>query len=42
MSETVFKQVNYTLSSLVDSIEIGNIGLPDIQRPFIWKNVKSP
>ncbi|HNO07407.1 MAG TPA: DUF262 domain-containing protein [Methanoregulaceae archaeon] len=40
MSETVFKQVNYTLSSLVDSIEIGNIGLPDIQRPFIWKNVK--
>ncbi|MGB4235864.1 MAG: DUF262 domain-containing protein [Methanoregulaceae archaeon] len=26
--------------SQVDSIEIGNIGLPDIQRPFIWKNVK--
>ncbi len=40
MSETVFKQVNYTLSSLVDSIEIGNIGLPDIQRPFVWKNAK--
>ncbi|HPP78267.1 DUF262 domain-containing protein [Methanospirillum sp.] len=40
MSETVFKQVNYTLSSLVDSIELGNIGLPDIQRPFVWKNAK--
>ena len=40
MSETVFKQVNYTLGSLVSSIELGNIGLPDIQRPFIWKNAK--
>ena len=40
MSETVFKQVNYTLSSLVTFIELGEIGLPDIQRPFVWKNAK--
>lgn len=40
MSETVFTNVNWTLGSLMDAIEMGNIGLPDIQRPFIWKNVK--
>lgn len=40
MSETVFKQVNYDLNSLVNYIEFGEIGLPEIQRPFIWKNAK--
>ncbi len=40
MSETVFKQVNYDLNSLVNYIELGEIGLPDIQRPFVWKNAK--
>lgn len=40
MSETVFKQVNYDLNSLVQYIELGEIGLPDIQRPFVWKNAK--
>jgi hypothetical protein len=40
MSETLFKQVNYDLGSLMNYIEIGDIGLPDIQRPFVWKNTK--
>lgn len=40
MSETVFKQVNYDLNALVKYIELGEIGLPDIQRPFVWKNAK--
>lgn len=40
MSDTVFKQVNYTASSLVEFIDLGVIGLPDIQRPFVWKNAK--
>ena len=40
MSETVFKDVRYDLNSLVQYIELGEIGLPDIQRPFIWKNAK--
>jgi uncharacterized protein with ParB-like and HNH nuclease domain len=35
MSETVFKQVNYDLNALVKYIELGEIGLPDIQRPFV-------
>ncbi len=40
MSETVFTEVRYDLNSLVKYIELGEIGLPDIQRPFIWKNAK--
>lgn len=37
MSETVFTQVNYSVQTLVDQIRMGIIGLPDIQRPFVWK-----
>lgn len=40
MSETVFKEVRYDLGSLVKFIELGEIGLPDIQHPFI-KNQNS-
>jgi hypothetical protein len=40
MSDTLFKQVNYDLDSLVKFIELGQIGLPDIQRPFVWPNRK--
>ena len=40
MSSTKFSQVNYTLTSLLDQIELGAIGLPDIQRPFVWSNTK--
>ncbi len=37
---TLFKEVNYSLSKLIHDIEMGEIGLPEIQRPFIWKNAK--
>ncbi len=40
MSETVFKKVDYTLGNLIEYIKMGEIGLPTIQRPFIWKNAK--
>ena len=40
MSETVFTQVNYTVQALVNHIDMGFIGLPDIQWPFVWKNNK--
>ncbi|MEI6149264.1 MAG: DUF262 domain-containing protein [bacterium] len=40
MSETVFTKVDYDLGSLVKYIELGEIGLPNIQRPFVWKNAK--
>lgn len=40
VSDTLFKQVNYTLGGLAQFIELGQVGLPDIQRPFVWKNAK--
>ena len=42
MSElkTCFKRVEYDLSGLLQYIDIGDIGLPDIQRPFVWSNAK--
>src|SRR2546423_14217573 len=40
MAETVFKKVDYTLKDLMGYIGLGEIGLPDIQRPFVWKNAK--
>jgi uncharacterized protein with ParB-like and HNH nuclease domain len=42
MSElkTCFKRVDYDLSGLLHYLDIGDIGLPDIQRPFVWSNTK--
>lgn len=42
MSEirTCFKKVDYTLDNLLNYIDLGDIGLPDIQRPFVWPNAK--
>jgi hypothetical protein len=42
MSElrTVFKRVDYDLGGLLHYIDIGDIGLPDIQRPFVWSAAK--
>lgn len=42
MSETgtVFKQVGHTVGGLLHYIDAGDIGLPDIQRPFVWSATK--
>ena len=42
MSElkTCFKRVDYDLAGLLHYLDIGDIGLPDIQRPFVWSNAK--
>jgi len=37
---TVFKRVDYDLAGLLHYIDIGDIGLPDIQRPFVWSTAK--
>lgn len=34
----IFTTTAYPLISLVEDIELGKIGLPDIQRPFVWPN----
>lgn len=42
MSElkTCFKRVDYDLDGLLHFIDLGDIALPDIQRPFVWSNAK--
>jgi uncharacterized protein with ParB-like and HNH nuclease domain len=37
---TLFKEVSYNLAALIQQIELGIIGLPDIQRPFVWPDTK--
>lgn len=37
---TLFKEVSYSLNKLIADIEMGEIGLPEIQRPFVWPNTK--
>lgn len=40
-SNLLFNEVGYTVGTLLDQINMGVIGLPDIQRPFVWKNAKT-
>ena len=37
---TVFKKVDYELSGLLHYIQNGDVGLPEIQRPFVWSATK--
>jgi len=36
----LFKEVSYHLQGLKNDIDMGVIGLPDIQRLFVWKDTK--
>ena len=40
MAATLFKEVSYSLAKLINDIEMGEIGLPEIQRTFVWANTK--
>lgn len=40
MGKTLFTEITYTLEYLMTRIEMGDIGLPDLQRHFVWKNAK--
>jgi len=36
----LFKKVDYSINKLLEDIAAGDIGLPDIQRPFVWTDTK--
>lgn len=36
----VFNNTNYELNNLVSEVDSGIIALPDLQRPFVWKDVQ--
>lgn len=40
MAQVLFRKVDYSLTKLMEDIDIGEIGLPDIQRPFVWPDTK--
>lgn len=40
MVETIYKKVDLSLGGLIQDIRLGRIGLPDLQRPFVWTNQK--
>ncbi|MCS7011923.1 MAG: DUF262 domain-containing protein [Anaerolineales bacterium] len=40
MADVLFKKVDYSLKKLIEDIHVGEIGLPDIQRPFVWPRSK--
>lgn len=39
MSE-IFSNTTLTVSQLIEKIDTGELGLPELQRPFIWKDTK--
>ncbi|MFN8075136.1 MAG: DUF262 domain-containing protein [Kineosporiaceae bacterium] len=41
MATTLFRDTTYTVSGLVEDIRRGDLGLPDIQRPFVWGAAKA-
>ncbi|WP_405466647.1 DUF262 domain-containing protein [Streptomyces jietaisiensis] len=41
MPPTLYRDTGYTLRHLIEDIEGGRIGLPDIQRPFVWSATKT-
>jgi len=40
MNTTLFKEISYSLSLIIEDIDMGEIGLPELQRPFVWPNTK--
>lgn len=40
VSPTLFSKTDFSLSTLISYIQHGHIGLPDLQRPFVWPNTK--
>src|SRR5262249_54844418 len=38
--ESLFKETHYPVKLLIENIDRGQIGLPDLQRPFVWPTVR--
>ncbi len=40
MAKELFERIDRKVSSLIDEVLNGSIGLPDLQRPFVWQDTK--
>ena len=36
----IFSNTTLTVNQLIEKIDTGELGLPELQRPFIWKDSK--
>lgn len=40
MSEIIFQKTEFSVQSLLAYVEMGDLGLPELQRPFVWPDSK--
>ena len=40
MAKDIYKSISRSVGDLLRDVEIGRIGLPDLQRQFVWKDSK--
>ena len=40
MAKELFERIDRKVGNLLDEVASGKISLPDLQRPFVWKNNK--
>ena len=40
MGTSIYKPVSLEVGNILKDVQTGKIGLPDLQRPFVWKNDK--
>lgn len=40
MANSIYKPVSLEVGNILKDVQTGKIGLPDLQRPFVWKNDK--
>lgn len=40
MANSIYKPVSLEIGNILKDVQTGKIGLPDLQRPFVWKNDK--
>ena len=40
MAKELFERIDRKVSSLIEEVLDGKIGLPDLQRPFVWADTK--
>ena len=38
--DQIFTYVDYNVNQLIEKVDTGELGLPELQRPFIWKDAK--
>ncbi len=38
--EQIYSTTSFTVNQLIEKIDTGELGLPELQRPFVWQNTK--